>query len=83
MEIKKGNVVDALLNNEVDYIMHVCNAQGVMGSGVAKEIKERVPNAYKSYKNLHEFGSISECDGVINLVAQEYYGGTKRTPTLW
>ena len=35
---KQGNVVDALLNKEVDYIMHVVNCQGVMGSGVAKAL---------------------------------------------
>lgn len=30
---------------------HGCNAYGVMGSGIAKTIKDRFPNVYETYRN--------------------------------
>ena len=83
IEVREGNVVDALLNKEVDYIMHVVNCRGKMASGVAKEIRNRVPDVYKVYMEHHnsvgskantELGSCSHTEEVYNLHAQEYYG---------
>lgn len=89
IEAKQGNVVSALLNKEVDYIIHCCNAQGKFNSGVAKEVRERIPAAYRKYMSDYEainntLGTLSlaqntPTSGVINLVGQEYYGyGGKR-----
>ena len=39
----KGN----LLDSDCDYICHQVNCQGVMGSGIAKQIRERWPEVYK------------------------------------
>lgn len=86
---KTGNVVDALLNGEVDFIAHCCNSQGVMGSGIAKEIKERIPEAYMAYRRHYEMlqergtlrhflGSCVEGGKVLNLIGQEYYGRDKK-----
>lgn len=84
---KNGNVVDALLNGEVDFVAHCCNAQGVMGSGVAKEIKERIPDAYEVYRKgyesyrKHNFNFLGSCwhgGKVFNLVGQEFYGTDKK-----
>ena len=86
---KTGNVVDALLDGEVDFIAHCCNAQGVMGSGIAKEIKERIPNAYLAYRKHYEMlqerrtlkhflGDCVEGGRVLNLVGQEFYGYDKK-----
>lgn len=76
---KKGNVVDALLDGEVDYIAHCCNNKGVMGSGVALEIKNRIPEAYEAYINGPlELGYYSIGGNVVNLVAQDGYGKGKR-----
>lgn len=86
---KQGNVVDALLNGELDFIAHCCNAQGVMGSGIAKEIKERIPEAYTEYMfrynlckqrgTLQSFlGSVNCGSNVINLIGQESYGRDKK-----
>lgn len=41
----KGN----LLDSNCDYICHQVNCQGVMGSGIAKQIRERWPEVYESY----------------------------------
>lgn len=42
----KGN----LLDSNCDYICHQVNCQGVMGSGIAKQIRDRWPWVYTSYK---------------------------------
>lgn len=41
-----GNLLDA----PVDYICHQVNCQGRMGSGIAKQIKERWPVVYEEYQ---------------------------------
>lgn len=41
----KGN----LLDSDCDYICHQVNCQGVMGSGIARQIRERWPWVYASY----------------------------------
>ena len=43
---KAGNLLDA----PVDYICHQVNCQGRMGSGIAKQIKERWPIVYQQYQ---------------------------------
>ena len=45
----KGN----LLDSDCNYICHQVNCQGVMGSGVAKQIKERWPEVYEAYQEKH------------------------------
>lgn len=42
---RHGNLLDA----EEELILHGCNAQKVMGSGVAKAIRKKWPGAYDSY----------------------------------
>lgn len=39
-----------LLKTKADVIVHQCNCQGVMGAGVARQIKEQFPNTYWTYK---------------------------------
>lgn len=83
---KKGN----LLNAEESIIMHGCNAQGVMGSGVAVQIRRKFPSAYHAYLRAQEaYGlhlgdisigtAISSCDNarpvtIINAITQEFCG---------
>lgn len=50
IEYVKGD----LFSTNIKTIVHGCNAQGVMGSGVAKIIKERYPKAYQRYRNEYE-----------------------------
>ena len=45
MYYKTGDLLDA----PVDYICHQVNCQGRMGSGIAKQIKERWPIVYEQY----------------------------------
>jgi O-acetyl-ADP-ribose deacetylase (regulator of RNase III) len=61
-------------------MMHVCNNKGVMGSGIALQVKNQIPNAYRAYKEFEskfggiQLGTISTCHNVINLHAQDGYG---------
>jgi O-acetyl-ADP-ribose deacetylase (regulator of RNase III) len=49
IEYRKGD----LFQTEIQTIVHGCNAQGVMGSGIAKIIREKYPKAYERYVNEH------------------------------
>lgn len=44
-----GNILDI----ETGIIVHGCNCQGVMGSGVAKAIRAKYPGVYHRYEELH------------------------------
>lgn len=43
-----------LFSTKVTTIVHGCNAQGVMGSGVARIIREKYPKAYDRYRKQYE-----------------------------
>ena len=76
----KGNLLEAT----EPYIGHGCNAQGVMGSGVALAIKTKWPKAFDDYRREFdetglELGSIinsPQPDGkiILNCITQNYYG---------
>ena len=83
MEIiyRNGNLLDA----QTDVIAHQVNCQGVMGSGVAKQIKEKWPDVFARY-SYHttmletaclgncQMVQINESQFVANLFGQRYYG---------
>ena len=85
-KIVQGDVLDALENGDVDTVLHVVNCQGVMGSGIALQIKKRFPRAFEEYKrveaeeglNLGDISSDIYDNDVINLHAQKFYGRGKR-----
>lgn len=39
-----------IFESDADVICHQVNWQGVMDSGVAKQVRERYPNAFEEYK---------------------------------
>lgn len=55
MKLIKGN----LLDTECYQIAHGCNAQGVMGSGVAKAIRDEWPEVYEFYRNAYDSRGLS------------------------
>ena len=86
IEYRKGNLFDT----DIKLIVHGCNAHGVMGSGVAKIVRDDYPKAYEDYKAGYklardngefalEMGSVIfvETNGKIigNAVTQYNYGG--------
>lgn len=61
----KGDVLvpkSYLLKCDADrnvFVVHGCNAQGVMGSGLAKQVKFKFPPAYKAYKEHEEHAGMN------------------------
>lgn len=90
----EGNAVDALLNGDIDVLLHCANCQRIMGSGIAKEIAARFPEAMlvdlrSPVSPEKRFGSITmgqrqREDGsymtVINLYGQLYPGFPQPRP---
>lgn len=79
---------DIFLSN-ADVILHQVNCQGVMGSGVAKQVKEKYPVVFNYYKSWCDNPNIkqgllgqiqtvytddSEKQAIVNLFAQDRYG---------
>ena len=39
-----------IFESGADYILHQVNCKGVMGSGIAKQVKDKYPKVYEEYK---------------------------------
>jgi O-acetyl-ADP-ribose deacetylase (regulator of RNase III) len=79
IEYKTGDLLEA----SEPVIVHGCNAQGAMRSGVAKVIRAKYPGAYEAYEARHKtrglrLGDViwADCGPhiVANAITQEYYG---------
>lgn len=86
MEIiyKNGNLLDA----QTDVIAHQVNCQGVMGSGVAKQIRDKWTNVYTAYRAEYDLFTdlnksllgncqlvqVNDHQHVANLFGQDKYG---------
>ena len=71
-----------LFSTEHKYILHGCNSLGVMGSGIAKTVRQLYPAAYDAYNlwcskgfRLGKYLAVT-CDDkvIINAVTQQKYG---------
>lgn len=76
-------VIDGnLFDTDVKYICHQVNCQGRMGSGVAKTVKLKFPEAFEQYKKACSSGYclgmvqyvLSNGKVIINMFAQDRYG---------
>lgn len=77
-------VTGNLFVSDVEFIAHCCNSHGKMGSGFAKELRERYPGAYDAYRETYEarrleMGSVVSFhaeDGrtIYNIIGQKNYG---------
>lgn len=75
-----------LLLSDCDVIAHQCNCQGVMGSGIARQIRDMYPVAYTAFledKRTPEdklgtfslaYNSVGNLKFIFNLYGQIYYG---------
>jgi len=54
IERKIGNMLEEVSNG---FMVQGCNAQGVMGGGIALSIKNMYPEAYRQYRDKWEHGS--------------------------
>lgn len=77
-------IVGDLLEAKEKVIVHGCNNYGVMGSGVAKQIRDKWPNVFDEYHLKYkvfglELGSIipvETTDGkiIVNAITQDGFG---------
>lgn len=84
IEYRHGDLFNDYDKSLKTILVHGCNAQGVMGSGVARTFRNLYPNAYKhycddiSFKNVNLGGvSVSRYSDTLTLVSaitQEFYG---------
>ncbi len=78
IEYRKGNLLDV----QEGIIVYGCNAQGVMGSGVALAIKNKYPECYRAYSSPYEnlflgetlWYKVNENLWIANGITQENYG---------
>ena len=72
-----------LFKTKAEYICHQVNCQGRMGSGVAKIVRSRFPEAFEKYKKVCSEGKarlgltqyvVSKGKVIVNMFAQERYG---------
>ena len=79
-----------LLDGDEEYVVQGCNAQGVMGSGLAKIIRDRHPAVYKQYFKVFkdqgdflELGQLIYVDigpcVIVNAITQEHFGRDPNT----
>lgn len=85
IKIVQGNILDA----PEDVIAHQTNCMGVMGSGLAKQIREKYPKVfeeYQSYINKYKFVTLGSFQiinvgnnkYIANLFGQYGYGRNKQ-----
>jgi len=84
LEYVKGNLV----TGNYDVFCHQVNCKGVMGAGIAKQIRDKYPEVYHAYIANHRLGADrlgtnlyvkTKDDRVcVNMFAQDCYGRDKR-----
>lgn len=82
-------IIGNLVHATEGIIVHGCNAQGKMASGVAKDIRETFPNAYEAYMKRYQEKGLKVGDvvwaripsekplAIANAITQEFYGRDK------
>ena len=83
-------IVDGdILQASEDIIAHQVNCMGVMGGGIAKQIKEKYPNVFDQYRKFfvnNKFTALGKCQIVeaennkyiANIFGQYNYGTNKQ-----
>ncbi len=88
MKVVHGDLLDLALQGQFDVIVHGANCQCTMNSGIARQIRERFPEAFyadqRTGVNASKLGSISAAGvlrspfvfWVVNAYTQVSYGRT-------
>lgn len=88
LKIVKGDIFDPKFEKVDRIVIHGCNAQGVMASGIAKTIREKYPEVFEDYIYHKKFRGLNLGDcivtnisrnfGIISIISQEFYGRDKQ-----
>lgn len=82
LKYKKGDICQALRNGEITYLAHGVNCRGIMGAGIAFQIKNEFEGLYKKYqtycfeRNHDVLGDCLRVGSIFNLFIQDTYGRT-------
>tara|TARA_R110000772_G_scaffold249530_2_gene363901 strand:+ start:58352 stop:58843 length:492 start_codon:yes stop_codon:yes gene_type:complete len=63
----KGDAVQMLLDKQVNYLIHCANCQVKMGSGIALQIKKKIPQAYEADVEFDKRFHRDRLDGINKL----------------
>lgn len=77
-----------IFTSDANLILHQVNCQGVMGGGVALQVRQKYPEVYSAYKALCDqhsddrstllgdqlYCKINDSQRIVNLFAQENFG---------
>lgn len=84
MIFKKGCLIKAFKDKEVDLIIHQCNCFKTWGAGIAKQLKKDFPNAYIADLNStltpsQRLGNFTTDGTIYNAYGQYNYGRGHKT----
>ncbi len=84
LRVAGGDAVAALKSGDINVLAHQVNLQGVMGAGIAKQIREAFPNVYELYREAvrtHELGlanvqlvRVGPSQWIANIAGQSKFG---------
>ena len=88
MQVVNGNLIDLAIDNKFDVIVHGCNCFHTFGSGIAREIKNRIPGAFEADKQTVAgdrnklgtytwFNAVKHKFSVVNAYTQYRFGGNQ------
>lgn len=69
---KEGSVFDA----ETEVIAHQVNCMGVMGAGLAKQVKDRYPEVFQTYKKYCNKSNLLENENMLEMYRRKNVLGT-------
>lgn len=75
-----------IFQSGADVIVHQVNCQGVMGSGVAKQVREKYPNVFQKYRELcNRYKDAHNESGLLGVaqIVQTDNGSTKYIANLF
>ena len=87
---KQGNILSPVEEDKITIICHQVNCKGIMGAGLAKQIRSRWPEVYNRYRHFcydrlsggilgHcQLVKADSCTWVANLFGQLSYGTDKK-----
>lgn len=68
----KGNLLDLAEQGHFHIIVHGCNCFNAMGGGIAKEIRERYPEAYEADCNYGRAGDYEKLGNYSVMLGKRY-----------
>ncbi len=84
MKFIKGNAVTEFITGHLPVLIHQVNCQGVMGGGIAREIRDRIPQHYTDYEAKLKTYYEQNTQPLGNYVATTYnVAGAKTTSILY